>query len=204
LILIVGTSGKDKIIVSPQNQFIKVYVNGSIQLIPKTNIVRILAFGREGNDFIQVVPAIKLDSILDGGAGNDDILGGGGADILIGAEGNDHLVGGSGRDILIGGDNTDVMAGGLHDDILIGGRTVYDQDLHSLFQILAKWKSAVSYSTRVSDLLNGNGTPQLSAAQIADAFFDTLVGDADNELFFFSLGDTVTGKKNTEVSVKVQ
>ena len=84
-----------------------------------------------------------------------------------------------------------------------GGRTVYDQDLHALFLILAKWTSAASYSSRVNDLLTGNGTPQLSAAQITDAYFDTVIGDADNELFFFSAGDTVAGKNNTETAVKV-
>lgn len=126
-----------------------------------------------------------------------------GHDALIGAEGNDRLTGGGGRDLLLGGDNTDRMAGGAGDDLLIGGRTIYDMDLHLLFLIHQKWKSGLTYSARVNDLLSGNGVPQLSAAQVVDAFYDELYGDADLEFFFFSLGDLLTGRAAAEKSVKV-
>ena len=141
--------------------------------------------------------------MLDGGAGNDKLLGGSGHDTLIGAEGNDHLGGGAGRDLLFGGDNTDNLFGGGGDDILIGGRTIYDQDLHSLFLIHQKWKSSAGYNTRVNDLLTGNGVPQLSAAQVSDVFFDRPYGDADLEFFFFNLGDLLIGKTSTEKGIKV-
>jgi Ca2+-binding RTX toxin-like protein len=201
-VLVTGTTGDDKIIISPKLSFLSVYVNGSIQLFNRTNLSRQIVFGREGNDFIQVVSTIGYASVLDGGAGNDKLLGGEGPDTLIGGEGNDHLAGG-GRDLLFGGDNTDYLGGGAGDDLLVGGRTIYDQDLHSLFLIHQKWKSGATYNTRVSDLLSGNGVPQLSAVQVADAFYDELYGDADLELFFYSLGDLLTGKASAEKSIKV-
>ena len=202
-VLVTGTTGDDKIIIAPKLSFLSVYVNGSIQLFNRTNLSRLIVFGREGNDFIQVASTIGYASVLDGGAGNDKLLGGAGPDTLIGGEGNDHLAGGGGRDLLFGGDNTDYLGGGAGDDLLVGGRTIYDQDLHSLFLIHLKWKSGATYSARVSDLQTGNGVPQLSDAQITDAFYDELYGDGDLELFYYSLGDLITGKASAEKSIKV-
>ncbi|PSU15308.1 Ig-like domain-containing protein [Photobacterium kishitanii] len=53
--------------------------------------------------------------------GNDNLNGGKGDDILIGDGGNDHLIGGLGNDILTGGSGNDWLDGGLGSDILMGG-----------------------------------------------------------------------------------
>ena len=65
--------------------------------------------GGAGDDYLF---AKDIDSLLEGGAGNDT---------LIGGTGNDILIGGAGDDILIGGLGDDILIGGLGDDILIGG-----------------------------------------------------------------------------------
>ena len=52
--------------------------------------------------------------------------GGDGDDVVIGGDGNDNLVGGAGDDVLIGGPGVDTLDGGGDDDVviqLVGGDT---------------------------------------------------------------------------------
>jgi Ca2+-binding RTX toxin-like protein len=81
-----------------------------------------------GNDHIEIAADVRITAVLDGGAGNDVLIGGG-PTVLLGGEGDDTLRGGNGRDILIGGDGTDHLSGQGNDDILIGGSTAFDQDV---------------------------------------------------------------------------
>jgi Ca2+-binding RTX toxin-like protein len=61
---------------------------------------------------------------MDGGEGNDTILGNGGADTLFGGSGSgaDSLDGGSGNDYMTGGYGDDILRGGLGSDTMIGGQ----------------------------------------------------------------------------------
>ena len=85
--------------------------------------------GQGGNDVIAgsvgLVGLIELD--LDGGEGNDLLIGGDGVDVLRGGADNDTLIGGRGNDITLGesgddlfvwnnGDGSDFMEGGDDDD----------------------------------------------------------------------------------------
>ncbi|MBV8685105.1 MAG: hypothetical protein JOZ90_02445 [Alphaproteobacteria bacterium] len=95
---------------------------------------RAVAYGLEGNDRI-VAPDTRFDEpwihhFLDGGSGDDVLLGGAWNDDLIGEEGDDRLDGGggddvllgdAGRDRLLGGDGNDGLVGGAGDDRLYGG-----------------------------------------------------------------------------------
>ena len=87
------------------------------------NTTQIVATGGAGDDTISldetngVLPAAELF----GGAGNDVLTGGSGADRLFGGAGNDTLNGGAGNDILDGGAGNDVLNGGDGDDIFNGG-----------------------------------------------------------------------------------
>ncbi len=56
---------------------------------------------------------------IDGGAGNDRIIGSGAADDLRGGDGNDLLYGNDGDDRLTGGAGTDLMIGGSGDDTFV-------------------------------------------------------------------------------------
>jgi Ca2+-binding RTX toxin-like protein len=64
-----------------------------------------------GNDSVSAAGlssnVVKLT--VDGGAGNDTIIGSYGADVLIGGDGNDTLIGGRGDDVLIGGAGNDTF-----------------------------------------------------------------------------------------------
>lgn len=56
-----------------------------------------------------------------GNSANDYLVGGTGDDQLFGQQGNDTLVGGAGKDTLVGSDGDDLLDGGLGDDTLLGG-----------------------------------------------------------------------------------
>jgi serralysin len=61
-------------------------------------------------------------SYVDGGSGNDTIVGSNFADDLRGGTGNDTLTGGEGNDVLTGGAGTDIInAGGGDDRIIMAG-----------------------------------------------------------------------------------
>lgn len=67
---------------------------------------------------------------INGGAGDDLLLGNSGADLLVGGAGNDFLTAGAGNDVLEGGTGNDVLTGGAGNDSLTGGagsdRFVFD------------------------------------------------------------------------------
>jgi Ca2+-binding RTX toxin-like protein len=97
------------------------------------NTAEIQVTGQAGNDTIKLVES-NLSSVLpaaklSGGAGNDVLTGGSGADQLFGDAGNDTLIGGRGNDQLFGGagndlfvwnpgDGSDVVEGGAGNDTL--------------------------------------------------------------------------------------
>lgn len=122
------------------------------------------------------------------------LQGGNGDDILIGGSKNDSLVGGVGRDLLIGGAGTDTLGGDAGDDILIGGTSSLSSNLTALNAIMAEWTSANSYATRVANLLNGggaNGTTKLNNTSVQNDSLaaDKLTGSSDMDWFFQSNGD---------------
>jgi Ca2+-binding RTX toxin-like protein len=67
-------------------------------------------------------------TILEGGAGNDLLLGGLRRDIIDGGDGDDEIHGGRGHDLLRGGHGKDALHGEEGDDRLNGGGD--DDDLH--------------------------------------------------------------------------
>jgi uncharacterized protein (TIGR03118 family) len=139
-------------------------------------------------------------AILDGGAGNDTLEGGGGDDILLGGPGEDHLVGGGGRDIIIGGEGGDHLQGGTGDDVLIGGATAHDNQLAALMQIQAEWTSADPYATRIEKLRSGaGGLPKLDATTVFDdGVVDVLLGNRDLDWFLAGTGDMLPDRVLTE------
>lgn len=61
------------------------------------------------------------DELLAAFNGNDQVMGGSGADILVGDNGDDTLSGGFGDDVVMGGTGNDQMSGGAQDDLMVGG-----------------------------------------------------------------------------------
>src|SRR5713226_9981450 len=96
-------------------------VSGGTATVANTSTIQV--FGNGGNDTISLdesngaLPAAQLF----GGAGNDVLTGGSGADQLFGGAGNDILEGKGGNDLLFGGDGNDTLIGGTGNDQMFGG-----------------------------------------------------------------------------------
>jgi hemolysin type calcium-binding protein len=81
-----------------------------------TNTKEIVVSGGSGDDTISLGNAALPPAQLFGGAGNDVLTGGAGADQLFGGIGNDTLNGGDGDDTLFGGAGDDRVVGGKGTD----------------------------------------------------------------------------------------
>jgi Ca2+-binding RTX toxin-like protein len=150
--------------------------------------------------------------VIDGGAGNDKLRGGRGADILLGAEGKDNLRGAGGRDLLIGGDGCDRIIGNSGEDLLIGGTTLFDIDDSTLGQasvtleqefdealmaLSAEWNSERDFEMRVNNLKDGSGSDdrlngsyflQKEVTVLDDGDQDRMIGSSGRDwLLFFDL-----------------
>src|SRR5215470_8839146 len=117
----------DNTIVTSRDAAGQLFVNGGAVPIvggqaTVANTAMIQVFGQGGNDTITLdesngaLPAAQLF----GGAGNDVLTGGSGADLLSGGAGNDTLLGKGGNDLLFGGAGNDTLIGGTGDDQVFG------------------------------------------------------------------------------------
>src|SRR5436190_18289694 len=205
-LIIVGTSGDDKVRITPaggpkDTRDIEVRLNNqSLGVFHPTG--RVVVYGLEGNDDIELAGTLTLTGELYGGPGNDRLKGAAGDDVLIGGAGDDNLDGGSGRDILIGGDGADRLVSGASGAILIGGPTAYDDDRHALCAIFDEWTRGATYAQRVEHLTKGgglNGDVRLTAATARnDAAIDALTGGADDDWIIDEHPDTFNERKPTE------
>ncbi len=97
-----------------------VAVQGGTPTVANTSLIQI--FGQGGNDTLSLNEAngaLPRANIF-GGAGNDVLTGGSGADMLFGQAGNDTLLGKGGFDFLFGGADNDTLTGGDADDQVFG------------------------------------------------------------------------------------
>jgi RHS repeat-associated protein len=127
--------------------------------------------GGTGNDTLTAAAA-TVGIVLDGGAGNDSLVGGGGADTLTGGLGNDTLGGGAGTDSLV--------------ETVDGTLTLAPTKLTGALgtDVLAAIERAV--------LTGGAGNDVISASKFAGQ--TTLVGGLGNDKLTGGKGnDTLTG-----------
>lgn len=83
------------------------------------------------NDRIELVD-LAINSLLLGGRGDDELIGGAGDDLILGGAGNDELNGAAGNDVLIDGQGADRIVGSAGDDVLVAG----DVDCHFTHEAL--------------------------------------------------------------------
>ncbi|MDB5337293.1 MAG: hypothetical protein JWN70_2912, partial [Planctomycetaceae bacterium] len=93
-----NTETQDSLTVNGNEGNDTIKVNAGVE-----NTIGIVLNGNDGNDYL------SADATLNGGNGDDTLIGGVGPDILHGGNGNDALTGNGGADTIDGGDGTDVV-----------------------------------------------------------------------------------------------
>jgi parallel beta-helix repeat protein len=186
---VIGTCGDDIILVAAaaDGQNLDVTLNGDVHQIPMAGLTEIRARGRAGNDHIELID-LALTSMLDGGDGDDEIIGAHGNDLIFGGLGNDILTGASGNDFLIGGAGSDRMVGSAGHDILVSGEMASSIDEDSLWAFLADWVDG-----RADD--DGTADDALDETLVTDTAFDMLTGGSGADLFIINDGDKITDLK---------
>ncbi|MCA9061457.1 MAG: peroxidase [Planctomycetaceae bacterium] len=97
-----------------------------------SDVDALLVEGRDGNDSIEIIRTSAAQVTLDGGRGDDWLIGGPENDRIFGGDGNDVLLGGDGYDSMFGGTGNDRLYGQRDWDVLIGnsGRDLIEQTDH--------------------------------------------------------------------------
>jgi Ca2+-binding RTX toxin-like protein len=205
-----GTAANDTITINPGNSSGSVSV--TMNRVSKGTfgsstqpISRIIAHGNAGNDAITVSASVTTPAWLYGDDGNDNLSGGAGATYLFGGTGTDTLFGGKGRSILNGGAGGDTLTGSTGDAVLIGGTTSYDANDAALLAILNEWNSTGTYATRAGHVSGGTGGLNGSyyfklGTVLNDNIKVSVIGSATaSDLFFQSVGDTISGQHSGEL-----
>jgi uncharacterized delta-60 repeat protein len=177
-------------------------------------VTKILILLCDGDDHAKLAGNIDTLAIVDGGMGDDHLIGGSGPTALLGGEGDDKIVGGSGRNLIIGGWGSDRLIGSGGDDLMIAGATAFDidDDLAGSFDaaleaILCEWNSNRNYAQRVSNIRGKGSGPRRNGEyflQVGETVFDDLAtdlltGSAQQDWFFAELAqDRITDRKPNE------
>jgi len=147
---VTGGAGNDVIRVSQQDAAtIRVEQNGVVQFFADGSVSTVLINGNAGNDTLHMLSTVALPlteaGTINGGTGNDNMVGANGNDVMTGSDGDDIMRGGIGNDSmdagagsnsLDGGDGNDQMTAGTGRDVFIGGTGT----------------DGVSYATRTASL----------------------------------------------------
>jgi hypothetical protein len=120
ILAIDGTDAADAISVTSRGSKLTVRVNADVQTFKTGDVSTIMINALGGDDRVSL-GRVKIDSIIDGGDGNDRILGGRGDDVITGGNGDDLIRGGDGNDALAGAAGNDRLLGDNGDDDLAGG-----------------------------------------------------------------------------------
>ena len=175
-------------------------------------VSKVIVYGLDGNDKIKVHSDLEVVAWLFGGQGADDLRGGKGDDLLVGGDGDDMLAGNQGRDLLIGGLGADRIVGNAGEDILVAGATLYDRNVVALSAIMAEWRSANDFETRVAHImgpvggLNGSYFFNADAANGPVTVFDEdaqdrLTGGSGSDWFLANLNGDGVWDKITDLKV---
>jgi Ca2+-binding RTX toxin-like protein len=125
---------------------------------------------------------------VNGGSGDDVLVGSGSADVLFGAAGNDELHGGGGDDNLYGGEDDDLLDGGAGADFMTGGYGVNNYGIDT-----------VDYSDRTAHVLvtiGAGGADDGETGEGDEVLYDVenaIGGSGDDRLAGNSAANTLVG-----------
>jgi Ca2+-binding RTX toxin-like protein len=175
---IAGTGAADTITVSRfgTNLVVAGAVNGQV---PIAQVSEIRIWGRGGSDVLTV--NVNIPAYINGGAGDDQISGGGAADLLLGGDGDDMLGGAAGDDVLVGGLGSDRLVGAAGADVLIGGALACRFTLTAARSLGTAWASA-GVPVRALRLAGPN-------PDVTDTDADHLTGASGADWFVVSSAD---------------
>jgi Ca2+-binding RTX toxin-like protein len=136
---------------------------GDRLFVSRSRVPGVLALGQDGRD------------ILNGGDGDDTLIGGAEHDVIRGFGGNDSISGGGGRDIIRGNGQHDTISGGDDIDSIKGG-----------------WGDDRIYGNAGNDVIDGQpGSNRLSGGDGDDFLFarDTRGDDTDRDTLLGGPGE---------------
>ncbi len=117
-----GGSGFNTILGNAENAVIRIQSQANIQEISSNGFGNVTITGAGDSDFLDFSNVALTDiTAINGGLGDDTIIGSIDDNIINGGGGNDRLTGGDGSDTLDGGSGNNVLNGGLGDDFLLVG-----------------------------------------------------------------------------------
>ncbi|MBA2227083.1 C39 family peptidase [Thermogemmata fonticola] len=87
---------------------------------------RVQIEGYAGHDEIRLNLLRSLRGTVNGGDGNDQLIGTRNNDVLNGGNGDDYILGGAGNDIISGENGDNVLDGQAGNDLIVGGRDMDD------------------------------------------------------------------------------
>jgi uncharacterized delta-60 repeat protein len=205
-----GTDGPDRISVDPgpDGASLLVTVNDIATPHALSGVTSIVVSGGTGNDRVKISGAVRLPVTLDGGPGNDTLVGGGGDDTLLGGDGNDTLDGRGGADLFRGGAGSDTADYTLRKkSVFVGiGTAADDGEKGEGDNVFSDVENV--WGGRGNDTLRGSSANNRLAGGAGDDVLvgrggrDTILGGAGNDLIFARDGDrvpdTIDGGEGTD------
>ena len=206
-----GGAGNDTIQVrrGQSDAYINVVVNGASQQFARgtgtQSINRIVVYGNGGDDTITVFTDLNaaIRTVILGGDGNDNLVGGKGNNFIDGGDGNDVLYGGSFNDFLVGGRGLDTLRAGMGTDLLVGGLWSQSEDLSAIASVMATWTSSGSLSQKRSALKSGVGADGLYKLNLDKVFDDDVIDQVFGEQqddWFWLFGLDQHDKRGTDAT----
>lgn len=204
-----GTPSADSITVS-NGTSLKVVLNRTTFNYPPASVTSVKVFGFAGNDTLNVLNSVTVDTTLLGGSGNDRLIGGRGSDTLKGGTGNDTYVfrpaSTSEADIIteVANQGKDTLLfSALKTAVKLNLATAAVQNVHAKRTL--KLNSGATFENAVggsgNDTLTGNG---LANQLTGNAGNDVLVGGKGNDTYVFGIAsaaeaDTVREAANAGI-----
>jgi len=189
---VAGTTGDDLVGLSLKSSQINVTQNGQTQKFQSSLVGRIEIFAGSGNDRL-LESAVARPIYIDGGAGNDSLTGGDGADTLTGGAGKNTLAGGGGADRINGSGGRDLIFGGAGDDRLFGNGG----------------NDTLDGGGNVDRIFGGDGDDSLIGASSNDKLYgqagnDTLIGAAGSDILDGGDGIDLADNDNADTRTGIE